>query len=138
MYADIGRLTANPELKTTQNGKAVCSFSIAVDDTPAPDGSKRTNFIDCVAWGKRAEHICKYFSKGSRIFITGDLKTRSYNDKNDVKHKVVEVLVDNVKFCENKPTKAAAQTSEPQYDAPDYAVDDRAFESVPDTDDLPF
>lgn len=142
MYVDIGRLSQTPELKQTPNGKSVCSFTIAVDDIPAADGTKHTNFIDCVAWGKKAEHICKFFAKGNRIFIQGDVKTRTYTDKEGKKRKATEVLVDNVKFCEGKLSgaKPAEQT---EYavptETPVYGTQaDNSFEEVAPDDDLPF
>lgn len=147
MYADIGRMVATPELRTTPTGKAVCNFTIAVDDIPDEQGNRRSNFIDCAAWGKRAETIAKYFPKGSRIFVSGDLKTRVYTDKNNAKHKVTEVLVDGFKFCEGKnggnanpaaQTEPAGQQYSTPYEAPEYAVDtSTGFEDIP-ADDLPF
>lgn len=147
MYADLGRIVANPETRTTPAGKAVCNFTIAVDDMPDEQGNRRSNFIDCVAWGKRAEAIAKYFTKGSRIYVGGDLKTHTYTDKNNTKHKVTEVFVTEFKFCEGKGNGTAApQTAAPTapqetpYDipTPDYAVDNSpSFEDIP-ADDLPF
>ena len=76
------RRTNTPELKTTQNGTSVCSFSIAGDRTYTPKGEERkADFIDIVAWRQTAEHICKYFQKGSMIAIEGSIQTRSYQDK---------------------------------------------------------
>lgn len=147
MYADIGRMVADPETRTTPAGKLVCNFTIAVDDMPDEQGNRRCNFIDCVAWGKRAEAIAKFFTKGARIYVGGDLKTRTYTDKNNTKHKVTEVLVTEFKFCEGK--NSGATTATPQtapagqqystpYEAPEYAVDtSTGFEEIP-PDDLPF
>ena len=76
VVALMGRLTHTPELKTTQNGTNVCSFSIAVDRTYTPKGEERkADFIDIVAWRQTAEHICKYFQKGSMIAIDGSIQT---------------------------------------------------------------
>lgn len=95
-----GRLTHTPELKTTQNGTNVCSFSIAVDRTYTPKGEERkADFIDIVAWRQTAEHICKYFQKGSMIAIEGSIQTRSYQDKQGSNRTKVEVLANNVSFC---------------------------------------
>ena len=81
IVALMGRLTHTPELKTTQNGTSVCSFGIAVDRTYTPKGEERkADFIDVVAWRQTAEHICKYFQKGSMIAIDGSIQTRSYQD----------------------------------------------------------
>lgn len=145
MYSDIGRLTNKPEIRTTPSGKAVCNFTIAVDDLPDKDGNRRSNFIDCVVWGKLAEMLAKNFIKGERIFVVGDLKTRSYEDKEGKKHKIIEVLVERIKFCESKSSKANRAQSAPDVpeaaanDIPSYGIpDEPTFEDVPDGDDLPF
>ena len=79
----LGRLTATPELKTTQSGVSVTSFSVAVDRTYQPKGAERqTDFINCVAWRNTAEFLCRYFQKGQRIALQGSLQSRSYTDKN--------------------------------------------------------
>ena len=95
-----GRLTHTPELKTTQNGTSVCSFSIAVDRTYTPKGEERkADFIDIVAWRQTAEFICKYFQKASMIAIDGSIQTRAYQDKQGSNRTKVEVLANNVSFC---------------------------------------
>lgn len=95
-----GCLTHTPELKTTQNGTSVCSFSIAVDRTYTPKGEERkADFIDIVAWRQTAEFVCKYFQKGSMIAIDGSIQTRSYQDKQGSNRTKVEVLANNVSFC---------------------------------------
>ena len=77
----LGRLTATPEQKTTQNGVSVTSFSVAVDRAYQPKGAERqTDFINCVAWRGTAEFICRYFQKGQRIALQGSLQSRSYTD----------------------------------------------------------
>lgn len=90
----IGRLTADPELRTTPNGKNVCSFRIAVE-RPYKDGSgeRPTDFIPCFCWGKDGENICSYFKKGALIGLDGSLQSREYTDKEDKKHYVCEVNV---------------------------------------------
>ena len=100
IVALMGRLTHTPELKTTQSGTSVCSFSIAVDRTYTPKGEERkADFIDIVAWRQTAEFICKYFQKGSMIAIDGSIQTRSYQDKQGSNRTKVEVLANNVSFC---------------------------------------
>lgn len=95
----MGRITHDLELKQIPNGTSVLSFSIAVERNYAKQGEERqTDFINCVAWRQQAEFISKYFSKGRMIAIEGNLRTRSYDDKNGVKHNVVEVFVDGVSF----------------------------------------
>ena len=103
IVALMDRLTHTPELKTTQNGTSVCSFSIAVDRTYTPKGEERkADFIDIVAWRQTAEFICKYFQKGSMIAIDGSIQTRSYQDKQGGNRTKVEVLANNVSFCGSK------------------------------------
>lgn len=95
----MGRITHDLELKQTPNGVSVLSFSIAVERSFARQGEERqTDFINCVAWRQQAEFISRYFGKGRMIALEGNLRTRSYDDKNGVKHNVAEVFVDSVSF----------------------------------------
>lgn len=95
----MGRITQELELKQTPSGTSVLSFSIAVDRNYSKQGEERqTDFINCVAWRQQAEFISKYFGKGRMIAIEGNLRTRTYDDKNGVKHYVTEVYVDSVSF----------------------------------------
>lgn len=95
----MGRLTADPELKTTPNGISVTSFSLAVDRNYVKQGSERkTDFINIVAWRQRAEFICRYFSKGQLIALDGSIETRSYVDKNGNNRTAFEVVVENAYF----------------------------------------
>ena len=91
----MGRLVRDPELRTTPQGVSVCTFSIAVDRGYARQGEERqTDFITCVAWRNQAEFISRYFSKGRMIAIEGNLRTRTYDDKNGTKHYVTEVIAE--------------------------------------------
>lgn len=95
----MGRLTADPELRSTQNGTSVTQFTVAVDRDYSKQGEeKQTDFIDCVAWKQTAEFISRYFGKGRMIAVTGRLQTRTYKDKNDVLHKVSEIVVNQASF----------------------------------------
>lgn len=99
----MGRLTAAPELKQTQGGTSVCSFSLAVARSYARQGEQpETDFIDIVAWGKTAEFVCKYFGKGQLIALSGRIQTRMWTDRNDNKRKAVEVVAEEVFFAEPK------------------------------------
>ena len=94
-----GRITRDIEIKTTPSGTAVTQFSLAVERSFARQGEERqTDFITCVAWGKTAEFIGRYFGKGRSIVILGNLRTRTYEDKNGSKHYVTEVYADEVQF----------------------------------------
>ena len=131
-----GRLTAHPELKQTPSGTSVCRFTIASDeDIKREDGSRDTDFIDCVAWGPRAEFVSKYLSKGRMVIVEGRPKPRVYKDKNDVTHKVTELRVDSVFFADSK--KDTDQSSDGQnYAAPDTGAVN--FVELQDDEDLPF
>lgn len=115
----MGRLTADPELKATNNGTSVTSFSIAVDRRFTPAGSdKATDFINCVAWRGTAEFIAKYFRKGDMIAVTGEIQTRSYTDRDGNKRTAVEVVIANASFCGSKNSRnnEAEETTEAEYE----------------------
>ena len=129
----IGRLVADPELRTTPNGVSVCSFCIAVDRPYSKDKEKQADFINCVAWRERAEFVTRYFSKGKPILVEGSIQTRNYEDKNGSKRTAVEVVADNCRFVESK--KDSEQVSRPAQKTAD--VDD-GFAELEDDGDLPF
>jgi single-strand DNA-binding protein len=107
-----GRLTHHPELKTTQTGVSVCSFTIASDDdVKRSDGTRDTDFIDCVAWRGTAELVSKFMEKGRLITVVGRPKMKRYEDKNGVSHKTVELRVDDVYFSDSKPAQNNVQTA---------------------------
>lgn len=124
----MGRLTKDAEERKTSNGKTVCSFCVAVDDSYNKD---KAHFIDIIAWDKKAEFVTKYFRKGSMIAVQGRLATRTWEDKNGSKHKAVEIVADNVSFCGEK--KDAAHSS---VDVPPPV--DNGYRDIPDDEDLPF
>ncbi len=98
----VGRIVRDPELKKTTSGVSVTSFTIAVDNIVRSGAEKTTSFIPCTCWNKTAEHVAKYCSKGSLVGIDGRLTQRSYEDKNNNKRSVVEVVADSVQFLERK------------------------------------
>ena len=144
VVAIMGRLVADPELRTTPQGINVCSFRIACDRNFARQGEQRqADFIDIVAWRSQAEFVSKYFQKGSLIAIDGSIQTRQYQDKNGQNRTTTEIVAQNVNFCGSKestrptPQNAAQRPAAPSQrtqgepDA-DYApIDD-------DEGDLPF
>ena len=108
-----GRLSADPEQRTTQNGTAVTSFSLAVQrNVKGGDGEYGTDWIDCVAWKGTAEFICKYFQKGQLMAVNGSLQTRSY-EKDGVKRKTTQVVVQSAYFCESRNTSSGTQHRAP-------------------------
>ena len=140
----LGRLTATPELKTTQSGVSVTSFSVAVDRTYQPKGAERqTDFINCVAWRNTADFICRYFQKGQRIALQGSLQSRSYTDKTGASRTVFEVVIDNAFFAESKGNSAPRSDSQPMPSyteaAPAFSTaGGNDFEEIVGDDDLPF
>mgnify|MGYP000018340197 CR=1 FL=1 len=98
-----GRLTADPELRYTQQGTAITSFTLASDTgRKTKDGQKITNFIDCVAWRAQAEFVSKYLSKGRLVLVEGEITSRNYDDKDGNHRKATEITVDSVHFCDSK------------------------------------
>lgn len=154
VVAIMGRLVADPELRTTQQGTNVCTFRIACERSYTPKGQQRqADFVDIVAWGKTAEFICKFFQKGSTIVIDGSLQTRNYQDKQGNKRTAVEVVANNISFAGTKAAdKPAARDFEQQ--TQNYTHEAKTAQSTPqpaytqgnmddfavisDTDDLPF
>lgn len=99
----MGRLTADPDLKSTTNGNSVCSFTIAVDRKyKNANGEREADFIRCQAWRATAENISKYFGKGSKIAVTGRLQARSWEDNDGKRQYATEVVVEGFEFCESK------------------------------------
>ncbi len=100
----MGRLTRDPELRRTQSGLAVTSFSIACDrDFKSQDGEKETDFIDIVAWRQTAEFVTRYFTKGRMAVVVGRLQIRDWTDREGGKRRTAEVVADSVYFGDSKP-----------------------------------
>ena len=100
VVAIMGRLVADPELRTTPAGQSVCSFRIACDRSYVQQGQQRqADFIDIVAWRQQADFVCRYFQKGSMIAVEGSLQTRQYQDKQGSKRTAVEVVANNISFA---------------------------------------
>lgn len=140
-----GRLTHEPELRSTPNGLAVIHFQIACDRTYQKDSQNRqADFIDCVAWRQTAEFISRYFHKGSMIAVEGTIQTSNYTNKDGNKRKQIEVLANNVSFCDGKSengTQGTQGTQNEQYaqGGMDINPDTSDFEEiVDDDDDSPF
>lgn len=123
----MGRLTRDPELRRTQNGVSVTTFTLAVDrNYQADKNNKQADFINIVAWRHTAEFAEKYFTKGQLVAVEGSIQTRSYQDKDGNSRTAFEVVADQVYFAEKKNTNAAQ---------PDISE----FEEFDDADgDLPF
>lgn len=99
----MGRLTYQPELRSTGTGVSVANFQLAVDRRYTPAGQDRqADFIDCIAWKQTAEFLCRNFQKGSMLALEGSIQTRDYTDKQGNPRKAVEVVANNISFCGSK------------------------------------
>lgn len=98
----MGRLVADPELRATPNNTPVCSFTLAVNRRTKPDEPQVADFLDIVAWGKTAEFVSKYFSKGQQVAVAGRIQSRMWEDKQGNKRKSVEIVAEEVHFAEPK------------------------------------
>ena len=126
----MGRITQELELKQTPNGISVLAFTIAVERNSK---DKQADFINCVAWRQTAEFISKYFGKGRMIAVEGQLRTRTFDDKNGVKHYVTEVYVDGASFT------GEAKSGEPTHTNPADSIGNPAdYEDVLSDDGVPF
>ena len=140
----MGRLTRDPELRQTQTGTQVASFSLAVDRDfgPRDGGEKQTDFIDVVAWRNTAEFVSKYFAKGRMAVVSGRLQIRDWTDKEGGKRRSAEIVADNVYFGDSKKSDGGGDYSAP---APSYGggysapVQGSDFAELGDDDgELPF
>ena len=112
----MGRLTYEPELKSSQSGISVIRFQMAVDRNYQPQGQDRqADFIDVVAWRQTAEFISRYFHKGSMIAVEGSIQTNNFTDRDGNKRKSVEVVANKVSFC---GSKAENQGTNPAFSQP--------------------
>ena len=142
----MGRLTYDPELRSTPAGVSVIRFQLAVDRNYQRAGAERqADFIDCVAWRQTAEFISRYFHKGSMIAVEGSIQTQNFTDKNGNQRKSVEVVANNVSFCGSRSetgtgAPAPAQNDGFEQPAPSYsnAAESDFEEIIDDDDDLPF
>lgn len=131
----MGRITQDLEVKQTPSGVSVLSFTVAVQRNFARQGEERqTDFINCVAWRQQAEFIGKYFRKGRMIALEGNLRTRTYDDKNGVKHYVTEVFVDSVSFTGEKTEGSSQQGG--YGNSYNQASAQNNYNSAPANDDL--
>lgn len=119
----MGRMTKDPELRRTNSGTAVASFTLAVDrDMKNQDGSRSTDFIDCVAWKGAAEFVSKYFGKGRMAVVDGRLQMRDWTDRDGNKRRSAEVVVSSMYFGDSKKENSSEQD----------------FREIDDGGDLPF
>ena len=148
----IGRLTRDPELRTTPTGRNVCQFSIAVNrNFTNAKGEREADFINCVVWDKQAENLAKYQHKGNQIAVEGRIQTRNYDDKDGKRVYVTEILATNISFLDAKGTSNGGGSfnnmpeppMEDNSNATTVSVDKDPFEAFGDSieisdNDLPF
>ena len=148
----IGRLTRDPELRTTPTGRNVCQFSVAVNRTfTNANGEREADFINCVVWDKQAENLSKYQKKGNQIAVEGRIQTRNYDDKDGKRVYVTEILATNISFLDAKGTSNGGGSfnnmpeppMEDNSNATTVYVDKDPFEAFGDSieisdNDLPF
>lgn len=142
----IGRLTKDPELRTTPTGTATTSFSIAVQrNFTNQNGEREADFINCVAWRKQAENVAKYCNKGSQVAVEGRIQVRSYDGQDGTKKYVTEVIADNITFLGSKNSNGGVVNTNNTYDqdvtttnVTEDPFKDFGEEVVLSDDDLPF
>ena len=125
----MGRLTRDPELRRTDSGKAVCNFTVAINNGYGEE--QKADFVSCVAWNKTAEFVDKYFTKGRMIIVVGRIQTRTWEDRDGKKNYVTEVVASEVAFGESKKDAGGGSAG--------YTpADDDGFTPIDSRDDLPF
>lgn len=142
----VGRLTKEPEIRTTPSGAKVCQYTLAVNRTRKTDGQPDADFINCVSWNKTAELMNQYLSKGALIGIEGRIQTRNYDNQSGQKVYVTEIITDSVQFLESKSNSSQNRLNESSVHYRDYQAQkspfsDDSIESEPliiNSDDLPF
>jgi single-strand DNA-binding protein len=108
----IGRLTKDPEMRTTQSGIASTNFTVAVNrNFTNQSGEREADFLNCVAWRKQAENVAKYCTKGSQVAVEGRIQTRSYDAQDGSKRYVTEIIADNVTFLGSKGSNASIESN---------------------------
>lgn len=124
----MGRLTKDPEVRYTNGGKAIGSFSIAVERRFKSEGQPEADFFTCVTFGKQAEFVEKYLKKGTKILLSGQIQNNNY-EKDGVKHYNTQIVVDEIEFAESKRSQSEEPSSK-----------DDGFMAIPDDagDELPF
>lgn len=131
----VGRLARNPELRTTQNGKSVATFSLAVDRRFKQEGQPTADFFNVVAWGKPGEVICQYMGKGRQIAVNGRLQSRSYDAQDGTKRYVTEIILEEFDFIGSKNENNFGDSTKASNHPLEFDDD---FHLLPDDDEVPF
>ena len=121
----VGRLTKDPELRTISTGNATCSFTVAVNrQFTNANGERETDFINCVIWGKQAENLVKYCTKGSLVGVIGRIQTRNYDGQDGKKVYVTEVVANSISFLGSKNSGAETNSFVPYSNGVEPSFDD--------------
>lgn len=131
----VGNLGRDPEVRYTQSGRAVANFSVATTDTWTDQNNQRqerTEWHRIVVWGRQAENCGQYLSKGSQVYIEGDLRTRSYEDKEGMQRYTTEIYAQRVQFLSRRGSGEMGQSSD------GGSGEDFGAGAVPPDDDVPF
>ena len=135
----MGRLTRDPEKRYTQSNQSVTSFTLAIDrGRPGPNGERQTDFIDCTAWGRQADFVSQWFTKGMLAIVVGRMQSSSYADKNGNKRTKITVNCDEVQFGETKKAREANQRAGGQDFTPPPPGDGDWSELPDDEGDVPW
>lgn len=135
----MGRMVRDPEIRQTNSGTAICRFSIAVDRSfvDKQSGKREADFLDCTAFGKTAEHVGRWFSKGKMILVEGEIRNNNYEDKSGVKHYSMNIAVNSVSFCGDSANGGGQQQAQgAQQAAQPVNLDE--FETVLSDGEVPF
>ena len=131
----VGRLTKDPELRRTGSGKAVASFTLAVERNFKREGEPTADFLSVVCWGKVAENTANYCSKGSLVSVDGRLQTRNYENNQGQKVYVTEIVADSVQFIDTRRNGNTTTTTQtPKQEAPQPTYDDSAIKEFNESD----
>ena len=133
----MGRLTRDPEKRYTRDNQSVANFTLAVDrGRPGPNGERQADFIDCTAWGRQADFVDQWFTKGILAIVVGRIQSSSYEDRNGNKRTKITVNCDEVQFGETK--KAREQAGNAAAGAYPPLPEPQDFQELPDDSDVPF
>lgn len=133
-----GRLVRDPELRHTNSGKSVCSFTLAVDRDFKPNGEKEVDYIDCVSWGNTAEFITRYTQKGRLVIASGRLQIREWTDNGGNKRRNAEVITSSVYFGDSKREAPSKEQQQKNFDQLSADVGTFAEIDQSDVGSLPF
>lgn len=134
----MGRLGKHPEIRATQNGHTVATFSLAVDRPKRHDREKETDWLRIVVWGKLAEIAERYLTQGSKVLVTAAVRTRKYQDKTGKDAWITEFVAESIEFCESKAKDTAGDTANYDVDAIAVQIVDDFPEYGGNAEDIPF